>query len=156
MVTKTEKDVRKELIEDGFFCVHCGAPDFLCFKKTDMGKITDIKFVEVKGNINEKLRKEQETWRTILEALNLKYELIYRIEGKNITKPRHITKYKKPDSWLCRLTIEIRKHIIKQMLEKNPNITSCELVKYFESLGFEPPHENIVKNDKRILETKYA
>lgn len=64
---------KHELEKEGWTVVKNGAPDFLCYKKDKDGKITNVKFDEVKSP-NDKLKIEQHIWRKIMkEYFNANY-----------------------------------------------------------------------------------
>lgn len=68
-----EHSVAKKYEKEGYKVLHEGAPDFLLFK-TENGKITNIKFIEVKRQ-GAKMTYEQKLWRDALKALGANFSV---------------------------------------------------------------------------------
>ena len=87
----SEDKVKKDFEDKGYTSLRCGSPDFVFYKENDLG-IYEVKFVEVKRNDDEILRKEQAIYKKILEFIGADYELISpNIKNENNNKIKSIS-----------------------------------------------------------------
>lgn len=81
-MNKAEKIAKKRLEQLGFIVLHKGCPDFLVYKKDKFGKISDVRFVEVKTHnlrtgYEDKLTNEQKIWKNCIKNfLKLDYNVL--------------------------------------------------------------------------------
>jgi len=93
-VNKSEKEVVKKYVKEGYKYLHSGWPDFVFFKVDENGNIIkeSIKFVEVKLR-GDGLRYEQAVMEKIFKSLDLPFSIEFVGSIPNQTRPNHTKPY---------------------------------------------------------------
>lgn len=112
MVNQNEERIKKLYEQVGLTVINKGAPDFLIFQRDQHGHMENIKFVEVKRDVSDKLKPEQELWREALETLFCDYRLITP-RGKLVE-----TEYAKLTCRLCKKEYHEPKNILLAELRR--------------------------------------
>ena len=86
-MNQNENKIKKLYEQLGFEVIPRGAPDFLIFRRDGNGVMRDIEFIEVKRDIHDRLKPDQELWKEALETLFCEYKVLSSTENLSPYNP---------------------------------------------------------------------